>query len=168
MATEVKRNSIGSRQNPFDGPIPGQSLTKAPGSSKMEQAPKFTDISEAAEYVFDSITKPKNVAKLVALFQNGMPAEAYARSVAMAGASEGKWTPDVGLLIAPVIQAQAVAVAKKAGMKDSEIKVANPRPQDADFFAELGDPREKMNKGTSTEDLSEVDPKEFKGVFGEV
>ena len=42
-------------ENPFDAPIPGQSLTDTPGNAKWEHPPQFTDVEEASEHVWDRL-----------------------------------------------------------------------------------------------------------------
>ena len=37
--------------NPFDAPIPGQSLTDKPGNAAWEHAPQFADPNEALEHI---------------------------------------------------------------------------------------------------------------------
>ena len=37
--------------NPFDAPIPGQSLTDRPGNAAWEHPPQFTGPNEALEYI---------------------------------------------------------------------------------------------------------------------
>ena len=44
-----------STSNPFDAPVPGQSLTDTPGNYPWEHPPQFTDLNEAAEFVWDNL-----------------------------------------------------------------------------------------------------------------
>ena len=38
--------------NPFDSPVPGQSLTDTPGNYPWEHPPQFVDPEEATEYIW--------------------------------------------------------------------------------------------------------------------
>ena len=44
-----------STSNPFDAPVPGQSLTDTPGNYPWEHPPQFTDLNKAAEFVWDNL-----------------------------------------------------------------------------------------------------------------
>jgi len=79
-----------SPNNPFDAPIPGQSLTDKPGNSPWEHPPQFTDTVEAAEYIWDKITQPDFAGQVVAMLDAGIPVEAIGRIVVFAGFTEGK------------------------------------------------------------------------------
>ena len=39
--------------NPFDAPIPGQSLTDEPQNYPWEHPPKYTDFMEASTFIWD-------------------------------------------------------------------------------------------------------------------
>ena len=51
-------------ENPFDAPIPGQSLTDTPGNAKWEHPPQFVKVDEAAEYIWDRLHEKKFYHKL--------------------------------------------------------------------------------------------------------
>ena len=84
-----------SPNNPFDAPVPGQSLTDKPGNYPWEHPPQYTDTQEAAEYVWDKLTQPAFADQVVAMLDAGIPVEAIGRIVVFSGFTEGKWTPDV-------------------------------------------------------------------------
>ena len=44
--------------NPFDTPVPGQSLTDTPGNYPWEHAPLITDPEQATEFIWDRLHKP--------------------------------------------------------------------------------------------------------------
>ena len=39
--------------NPFDTPVPGQSLTDTPGNYPWEHSPLITDPEQATEFIWD-------------------------------------------------------------------------------------------------------------------
>jgi len=106
-----------SPNNPFDAPIPGQSLTDKPGNSPWEHPPQFTDTVEAAEYIWDKITQPDFAGQVVAMLDAGIPVEAIGRIVVFAGFTEGKWTPDVGFILAEVVMKMIATIGVTAGVK---------------------------------------------------
>ena len=59
--------------NPFQGPVPGQSLTNSPDSQQpWEQPPRLTGIKEARETVFLEILKEENLESIINLLDEGM------------------------------------------------------------------------------------------------
>ena len=59
--------------NPFQGPIPGQSLTNSPDSQQpWEQPPEVTGIKDGRELMFLEIIKEENLEAIVTLMNDGM------------------------------------------------------------------------------------------------
>ena len=106
-----------SQNNPFDAPVPGQSLTDKPGNYPWEHPPQYTDTQEAAEYVWDKLTQPAFADQVVAMLDAGIPVEAIGRIVVFSGFTEGKWTPDVGFVLAEVIMKMIATIGFTAGVK---------------------------------------------------
>ena len=105
-----------SPNNPFDAPIPGQSLTDKPGNASWEHPPQFTDTEEAAEYVWDKLTQPNFADQVVAMLDAGIPVEAIGRIIVFAGFTEGKWTPDVAFIIAEPVMKMIATMGMRAGV----------------------------------------------------
>ena len=103
--------------NPFDAPVPGQSLTDKPGNSPWEHPPQFTDTIEASEYIWDKITQPEFADQVVAMLDAGIPVEAIGRIIVFSGFTEGKWTPDVGFILAEVVMKMIATIGVTAGVK---------------------------------------------------
>ena len=106
-----------SPNNPFDAPVPGQSLTDKPGNYPWEHPPQYTDTQDAAEYVWDKLTQPAFADQVVAMLDAGIPVEAIGRIVVFSGFTEGKWTPDVGFVLAEVIMKMIATIGFTAGVK---------------------------------------------------
>ena len=106
-----------SPNNPFDAPVPGQSLTDKPGNYPWEHPPQYTDTQEASEYVWDKLTQPAFADQVVAMLDAGIPVEAICRIVVFSGFTEGKWTPDVGFVLAEVIMKMIATIGFTAGVK---------------------------------------------------
>jgi hypothetical protein len=109
--------------NDFDAPIPGQSLTDKPGNYPWEHPPQFTDTAEAAEYIWDKLTHPDYVKQVIAMLDAGIPVEALCRVIIFAGFTEGKWTPDVGFMLAEVVIKMIATIAVKSGVKKFKISM---------------------------------------------
>jgi len=112
-----------SPNNPFDAPVPGQSLTDKPGNYPWEHPPQYTDTQEAAEYVWDKLTQPAFADQVVAMLDAGIPVEAIGRIVVFSGFTEGKWTPDVGFVLAEVIMKMIATIGFTAGVKKFKISM---------------------------------------------
>ena len=112
-----------SPNNPFDAPVPGQSLTDKPGNYPWEHPPQYTDTQEAAEYVWDKITQPAFADQVVAMLDAGIPVEAIGRIVVFSGFTEGKWTPDLGFVLAEVIMKMIATIGFTAGVKKFKISM---------------------------------------------
>lgn len=102
----------------FDGgPIPGQSLTKAPGSYPFEQPPMFATPEEAFEALVNALADPKATDRLLNMMELGMPVYSIVYTLLMSGFAEGKWTPDVAMLMAEPLSTLMFRLAKDAGIK---------------------------------------------------
>ena len=103
--------------NPFDAPLPGQSLTDTPGSTPWEHPPQITDTEEAADFIWDRLTTPEMAEQVIAMLDSGVPVEAIGRIVVFAGFTEGKWTPDVAFIIAEPVMKMIAAIGIQGGVK---------------------------------------------------
>lgn len=101
-------------ENIFDAPVPGQSLTDTPGNARWEHPPEYTDVEEASEYVWERLHKKEILEQVVTFLENNIPVEAVARMVLFGGFMEGKWTPDVAVLLSEIVFKQIVAIGVKA------------------------------------------------------
>lgn len=118
--------------DPFDAPIPGESLTEPLGSAIYEKPPTFTGVQEASEVIFDKLTKPRNAAKIVKLLEAGAPAESLARILLKKGFEKGQWSPDLGLALGRVVMYQIAALGSSAGVKN--MKFSQPDSEMQDFL----------------------------------
>jgi hypothetical protein len=101
-------------ENIFDAPVPGQSLTDTPGNARWEHPPEYTDVEKASEYVWERLHKTEILEQVVTFLENDIPVEAVARMVLFGGFMEGKWTPDVAVLLSEIVFKQIVAIGVKA------------------------------------------------------
>ena len=107
--------------NPFDAPVPGQSLTDTPGNASWEHPPQYTDLDEAAEHVCDRIHDPEKLEQLILLLQSGISVEGLVKGILFSGFMDGKWSIDLGLLLAEIIFNQVLAIGMKSKIKDMRI-----------------------------------------------
>ena len=75
--------------NPFDTPVPGQSLTDKPGNYPWEHPPAIAQPDDAADYIWDKITEPERAEEIIAMLDAGVPVEAIGRSILFGGFIHG-------------------------------------------------------------------------------
>lgn len=96
-------------------PIPGQSFLNAPETPlPFEQPPEFTNYEEAQGYVFESIMD--NSSEIVDAIGSGLPLTQLAQSILMHGFINGKWTPQLLLLLIEPTMYSLMFVAEVAGV----------------------------------------------------
>lgn len=130
------------KKNLVGAPIPGQSLTREPGSRPYEQPPQFTTEEEALDYLMPKILNAEVGVRLANLAERGMNIEAVADSILIGGFAQGMWTPDLAVLIAvPTLEMLA---------KSTELSGGKPvRLEDTEDYKE--DVAEKLASDMSPE-----------------
>ena len=137
----------------FDAPIPGESLTREPGSSPWERPPQYTDLNEAAEDLFDKILQ--NSAEIILSLEAGASAEDLAKTMLFGGFSKGKFTPDLALLLAPIAVAMIGAVGHKMGARGMKLRSPNrKREQNLKTLHKLASSRTSMMQPMEMVDIA--------------
>ena len=119
----MKDNLTESPYNEFDAPIPGQSLTDAPGNAPWEHPPQFTDPEQILDNLYDKITDGEFAEQLIAMLDAGVPVEAIVRVIVFGGFMQGKYTPDVGFMIVEPLMKLISAVGIRAGIKELKLSL---------------------------------------------
>jgi len=122
-------------------PVPGQSLTNSPQQPyNWERPPEFTNPREAMYVVFDSLLEEEALLNTLSALDNGAGVIDIASVILYTGFIEGKWSPDLMLLLMEPTMYMIIALAQKA---------------DIDFNLEAGDDEqpEEMNPDVQ---LSEI------------
>jgi hypothetical protein len=147
-----------SEYNPFDTPVPGQSLTDKPGNYPWEHPPQYTNTSEAADYVWDKITQPQFAEQVIGMLDAGIPIEAIGKIILFTGFAEGKWNPDVALIIAEPIMKMIAAIGVHGGVKKFRVSMSdltnNKQMQSINQIKNNKEQFEKIAKGIG-KDMSE-------------
>ena len=132
--------------NPFNAPIPGESLTTSPDMKKAwERPPQYTDVDDCMEDVYLEITSEESLPELVNLINDGTPLDELAQVILYKGYTQGLWNPDLMLmLIEPTIYL-LIAIADYADIKDYVLYEGEEDDPDTDigeddkaFIAALG------------------------------
>ena len=103
--------------NPFQGPIPGQSLTNSPDARQpWEQPPVYTNIKEAREAVFLEILKQENLEPIINLLDDGMSVAKVTEMLLFIGYSKGQFNPDMMMLLAEPVMYMLLALCENVGV----------------------------------------------------
>ena len=121
MAEDRLKENQFDRQgvNPFNAPIPGESLTTAPDMQKAwERPPQFTDPDDCMENVYLELTSDEALPELVNMINDGIPLDEIAQVVLYRGYTQGLWNPDLMLLLIEPTIYLLIAIADYADIKD--------------------------------------------------
>jgi hypothetical protein len=164
----LEKNSIEEAGiNPFNAPIPGESLTSSPENPKAwERPPEFADDDEAMQEIYLLLTEQDKLRELINIIDEGIPLDEIAQVVLYKGYTSGKFNPDVMLmLIEPTIYL-LIAIADYAEIKDytlyegeeddpdTEIPDDNIVPIDVDGDGVPDEPEVKTKERAKPDDSS--------------
>ena len=84
--------------NPFNSPIPGQSLT-VPQETRhaWESPPRYTTVEPVLKELFLQITEKETYIELLNLLNNGTPIDELAQVILYRGMTSGLFNPDLML-----------------------------------------------------------------------
>ena len=135
------------------GPIPGQSLVNDPSQPyPWEQAPEFANPKDALDYMVATIFQPEPMKEIVGALANGAAVADIAMVMLYAKFTEGKFNPDVLMLLAEPVMYVIMAIGEEANIKYN-IEDSN----DLDNLDKEDDAEEEKEK-----------IKEFKTVFEDI
>lgn len=98
-------------------PIPGQSLTNSPDQAyNWEKPSEYTNPKEAMLYVFETLTVPETVSNILISLSKGIGVVDIASITLYSGFLEGKWNPDLMLLLMEPTMYMVMAIAEKANI----------------------------------------------------
>lgn len=98
-------------------PIPGQSLTSNPDEPRpFERPPDFTNFKEALDYTTAELLAEENYMSIVGALGDGIPVTDLAMQIGYVGFREGKWNPDLMMMLMEPLMYLLMALAEKAGI----------------------------------------------------
>ena len=105
--------------NPFNAPIPGESLTASPSTPKSwERPPEYTDEDKAMKALYFILTEQEKLKQLINIINDGVPLDEIAQVVLYKGYTEGKYNPDLMLLLIEPTLYLLISIADYAEIKD--------------------------------------------------
>ena len=97
--------------------IPGEGMANDPDNPyPFEAAPEFTVQREALEYLFTLITEEERYADILIAINNDVPIMELTQVMLFKGFTEGKWNPDLMLLLAEPLAFMLIALAERQGI----------------------------------------------------
>mgnify|MGYP003127270218 CR=1 FL=1 len=92
--------------NPFNAPIPGESLTRDPEQRfPWEQNPQITDVDTAIKEIFITLTEKNSLVELLNILNNGQPVDEIAQVI--------KYNSDLMLLLLEPLMYLIIAIAEE-------------------------------------------------------
>lgn len=107
--------------SPFDGPIPGQSLTAEPGNAPWEKPSKFSDPLDAFEMYLERFSDDEVLNDVIDLIDAGAPLDSISGAMLSTGVLRGMHTVDVKVLLRPLLTAHIKSLADAIGIDDYKI-----------------------------------------------
>tara|TARA_B100000524_G_scaffold285781_1_gene161114 strand:+ start:101 stop:625 length:525 start_codon:yes stop_codon:yes gene_type:complete len=89
--------------NPFDRPIPGQSLTDEPKNNPWENPAEMSDMMEITKYYINRLANQEVIDDLATLMKVGIPLKPVVESITTAGTMRGLHTVDAAMNVGPTI-----------------------------------------------------------------
>lgn len=119
----------------MNGVIPGEGLTRPPGSMPCQNPPQFVHLNDLLESLWSKMHDPDNSVHIYGLLKAGCPAEAIARTLLFGAFSHGVCTANLSMLGLKTVTRQIVALGTSLGLK--KIKIKNHRPAQIQQLAEI-------------------------------
>ena len=97
--------------------IPGEGMSNDPDNPySFEQAPEFVVHREALEYLFVTITDEEKYTDILIALEQGVPVMELTQVILFKGFTEGKWNPDLMMLLAEPLAFMLMALAERQGI----------------------------------------------------
>ena len=121
MNMQMAESYEASGIDPFESPIPGASLTSNPENPRAwETPPEYTTQEKALKNIFTNITEEENHGRLLNSLRDGIDIESIVQVLLFKGFQEGKWSPDLMLLLIEPLVYIVMWIADQAGI-DAQI-----------------------------------------------
>lgn len=99
-------------------PIPGQSLTANPDEPRpFEGQPDFTNFKEALDYTVGELLEEEAYMSIVGAIGDGVPIIDLVMQITYVGFREGKWNPDLMMMLVEPLIYTLMALAEKADIE---------------------------------------------------
>ena len=102
----------------MDRPVPGESLTEDPNTAQPYTATtEFSVPQEAIDYIFDQMTDEQNYSSIIDSLIEGTTVMELTRLILFSGFNEGKFNPDLLLVLIEPTAYLIMGLAERAGVE---------------------------------------------------
>ena len=147
MEMEAPVGSIEAK-DPFAVAPPGHSLTEDNSKWAWGKPPQITDPEQALEVAIASVQRPKVRDEMFKLLYTGVSIEVMVEGYVLQAFHDGKFMPDVGLLIQPPLGMYIANMAEEAGIPyrlfENEDAGTEGQMNDETFFSMMKDNNPRM------------------------
>ena len=161
MAEKIRENQFDEvGVNPFNAPVPGESLTASPETPKAwERPPEYTDQDEAMMAVYMVLTEQATLRGLIEIISDGVALDEIAQVILYKGYTEGKYTPDMMLMLAEPTIYLLIAIADYAEIKDYILYNEEDGDPDTEIHIDDITPVDMDGDGIPDEPKAKVEPR---------
>lgn len=141
--------------------VPGEELTKSPDSSRpWRKPPEFTDQQEAQEAIFADLISEETLPNILEIIRSGMPVTTLSHLYLQKGFGDGRWTPDLLMLLLEPTSIMIIAIAREFGIdpviKEPKLKKAIKQQQEQIEEYQEQIPEETMEEETAAPEETEM------------
>lgn len=141
----------------LSGPIPGENYTSDTRNYPWHRPPEYTELDDAIEYISKVMTEERGSEAIITMLEMGMTVSIITDIIITKGIGAGKWSVDLGLILAGpiahiiVLMARGYDVDYDMGLEDNRYM-----PTKA-FFNEAKKVDKKKAKEAGEEAAEQVD-----------
>lgn len=132
----------------FERPIPGQSLTNSPDQPyNWEKPTEFTTVKDSLMYIFDTLLEEESFDNLTKALSREVPVFDITSAILYSGFLEGKWNPDLMLLLAEPVSYMLISIGEMYGLEfDDMVLSADDNPSVDDPEVQMKTFQQAMEK----------------------
>ena len=110
----------------FGRPIPGQSLTNSPDEAYAWEKPaQFSTVKQCLMYIYDNLLEEDAFDNLTTALSREVPIFDIASAILYSGFLEGKWNPDLMLLLAEPLTYMIMSIGEMYGLESDEMVLSS-------------------------------------------
>tara|TARA_R110000751_G_scaffold73044_2_gene147894 strand:- start:2996 stop:3586 length:591 start_codon:yes stop_codon:yes gene_type:complete len=154
----LEKNSIEEAGvNPFNAPIPGEGMTNSPDNPKAwERPPEHSDEDTAMKELYLLLTEQDKLRELIRIIDEGIALDEIAQVVLYKGYTEGKYNPDLMLLLVEPTIYLLISIADYAEIKDYVLYEGEDNDPDTEIPDDNIIPVDVENDDIPTKDTNET------------
>ena len=143
-----------AKEDSFNFPVPGHSLTDAPGQWAWDKQPRMTDPERVVDFVIDKVDNNADTKEhFLRLMAGGTTVEEIINTIALGGFTAGEFSPDVAEVIKPPLAVYFIGLA-----------IENKVPVVAFNKEAIKEENVMMSKRNTFDMMKERNPEEFEKI----